>query len=62
MGRAGLYFLPKNQEINGETYIKVLEEHMLDLFHIHGCKVFMQDNAPCRTSKKVKNYIQQKQI
>ena len=62
MGRAGPYFLPKIQEINGKTYIKVLEEHMLDLFHIYRCKVFMQDNAPCHKSKKVKNYLQQKQI
>ena len=28
MGRAGLYFLPKNKKMNSDQYVKVLEEHM----------------------------------
>ena len=30
---------------------------MLSMFHIHSCEVFMQDNAQCHKSKKVKNFL-----
>ena len=62
MGRAGLYFLPKNKKMNSDQYVKVLEEHMLSMFHIHSCEVFMKDNAPCHKSKKVTNFLQQQKI
>ena len=62
MGRAGLYFLPKNKKMNSDQHVKVLEEHMLSMFHIHSCEVFMQDNAPCHKSKKVTNFLQQQKI
>ena len=59
MGRAVLYFLPKNKKMNSNQYVKVLEEQMLSMFHIHSCEVFMQNNAPCHKSKKVTNFLQQ---
>ena len=62
MGRGGLYFLPKNKKMNGEAYIKVLEEHMLSMFRIHNCEMFMQDSAPCHKSKKVMKFFQDKNI
>jgi hypothetical protein len=46
-GRGGLYFLPKNYTMNGETYKKVLADHLLPFIRIHRTMVFLQDGAPC---------------
>ena len=62
MGRAGLYFLPKNKKMNSDQYVKVLEEHMLSMFHIRSSEVFMQGIAPCHKSKKTTNFLQQQKI
>lgn len=56
-GRGGLYFLPKNTTMNSDTYIRVLEDHLITTFAIHGTNLFMHDGAPCHTSKKVKAYL-----
>ena len=48
--------------MNSDQYVKVLEEHMLSMFHIQSCEVFMQDNAPCHKFKKVTNFLQQQKI
>ena len=34
-------------KINANFYVKVLEEHMLNFFRIHGSEVFMHDSALC---------------
>ena len=60
MGRAGLYFLPKNKKMNSDHYVKVLEEHMLSMFHIHSCEVFMQDNANAISQKKLRIFSNSK--
>ena len=60
MARAGLYFLPKNKKMKSEQYVKVLEEHMLNMFYIHSCEVFMQDNAPCQSPKKLRIFSKSK--
>lgn len=57
MGRAGMYFLPKKCTMNGERYITVLEEHLLNFFELHDCQMFMQDGAPCHKSKKVMKWL-----
>lgn len=57
MGRGGLYFLPKNETMNGIKYIDVLEAHLLPFYRIHGCAFFQQDSAPCHTSKLVKKWL-----
>ena len=62
LGRGGLYFLPKNVTMNGERYIGVLENHLLDMMTIHGCTIFMQDGAPCHTAKKVMKWLADKKI
>jgi hypothetical protein len=51
--RGGLYFLPKNCTMNGERYKTVLENHLLPFMRIHGAKFFLQEGAPCHTSKLV---------
>ena len=61
-GRGGLYFLPKNKKMNVELYLQVLEEHMLNFYHIHGSEVFMHDSAPCHKARKITRHFEQKQI
>jgi hypothetical protein len=59
--RGGLYFLPKNCTMNGERYKEVLEHHLLP-FTIHGATHFLQDGAPCHTSKKMKEFLHAKEV
>ena len=52
----------EKQKINADLYVKVLEEHMLNFFRIHGSEVFMRDSAPCHKAKKVTRFLEQQQI
>ena len=61
-GRRGLYFFPQNKKMNAKLYLQVLEEHMLNFYHVHGSEVFMHDNAPCHKARKTTRYLEQKQI
>ena len=61
-GRRGLYSLLQNKKMNAELYLQVLEEHMLNFFHIHGSEVFMQDSASCHKARKITRYLEQNQI
>jgi hypothetical protein len=56
-GRAGLYFIPKKQTMNSDRYIEVLEDHLLNFYELHSCDSFMQDGAPCHTSKKSTKWL-----
>jgi hypothetical protein len=58
----GLYFLPKNVTMNGERYKEVLENHLLPFMEIHRVSHFLQDGAPCHTSKKVKEFLKEKEV
>jgi hypothetical protein len=62
LGRGGLFFLPKNTTMNGNRYIKVLEDHLCDLYNIHQCNFFMQDSAPCHKAKKVMKWLEDRDI
>lgn len=57
LGRAGLFFLPKNMTMKADNYIKVLHDHMLPSYEIQGCDYFLQDNAPCHKAKKVMKWL-----
>ena len=61
-GRGQIYFLPKNKKMNANFYVKVLEEHMLSFFRIHGSEVFMHASAPCHKTIKVTRFLEQQQI
>ena len=61
-GRGIQYFLPQNKKMNAELYLQVLEEHMLNFYHVHGFEVFMHDSAPCHKARKISRYFEQKQI
>jgi arsenate reductase-like glutaredoxin family protein len=61
VGRGGLFFLPKNQMMNGDVYMGVLEDHLFPFIESHGSKYFLQDGAPCHTSKKVMAFLKEKE-
>ena len=48
--------------MNADFYVKVLEEHMISFFHIHGSEVFMHDSAPCHKAKKVTRFLEERHI
>ena len=56
-GRGGLHFLEKGKTMNSARYIMTLEEHLLTHMHVLGTSIFMQDNAPCHTSRKTKKWF-----
>jgi transposase len=62
MGRGGLYFLPKGSTMNGERYMDVLDNHLLPFMALHRASHFLQDGAPCHTSKKVKDFLKEKDL
>jgi transposase len=62
MGRGGLYFLPKGSTMNGERYMNVLDNHLLPIMALHRASHFLQDGAPCHTSKKVKDFLKEKDL
>jgi hypothetical protein len=48
--------------MNGELYIKVLEEKLFPWMERLGATNFLQDSAPCHTSKKLMAHLKDKQI
>ena len=61
-GRGGLKFLPKNQTMNGEWYTAILEDHLLPWYQGRHCNWFMQDGAPCHTSKHSMGWLRDKGV
>ena len=51
LGRAGLYFLPKNVTMKGSIYMNILKEHLFTFWRIHQCDHFIPDGAPALDSK-----------
>ena len=50
-GTGGLYFLLLEQlNLNGEKYVKVLQEKLQLHMTVHQCDIFMHDGAPCHRS------------
>ena len=54
----GLEFLKKGEMMNGDRYLKVLDDKLELFMQMHGCKYFLQDSAPCHKSKKVTKWFQ----
>jgi transposase len=48
--------------MNADLYLNVLEENMLPVFEIHEANLFMHDNAPCHTAKKVTKFMQERNV
>jgi len=61
-GRGCLTILPKNETVNSEKYIKVLQQKLKIFMNVHGCTYFMQDSAPCHVSKKTRNWLRSQKV
>jgi hypothetical protein len=61
VGRGGLFFLPKNKIMNSAVYMSVLKDHLFPFMDINGSKFFLQDGAPCHTSKRVMAFLKEKE-
>ena len=57
VGTGGLYFLTPGTTINGEKYVKVLQEKLQLHMAVHQCDIFMYDGAPCHRSRVVKKFL-----
>jgi hypothetical protein len=56
-GRGGLFFLLKNTTMNGETYQKVLEDHLIPFMVFHQATHFLRNGTSCHTCKHIKEYL-----
>ena len=45
-GRGGLYFIPKNVTMRGDSYLRVLDHHMLPFWDIRRCKKEILSTGP----------------
>ena len=52
-----LYFVAQNEKMNAEMYISVLRNHLKRSMKKTGCKIFMQDGAPCHKAHRVMNWL-----
>ena len=61
-GTGGLYFLTPGTTMNGEKYVKVLQEKLQLHMTVHQCDICMHDVAPCHPSRVVKKFLGEKNI
>ena len=61
-GRGGLYVFPKNVTMRGDSYLKVLDHHMLPFWGIRRCNHFMQDGNLVHRSRFVKKWLKDNHV
>lgn len=61
-GRGSLYELPPKVTMNGDRYMGVLKEKLLPWMESLGATKFLQDGAPCHTSKKVMSFLRENNV
>ena len=61
-GRRDLYFIPKNVTIRGDSYLRVLDHHMLPFWDIRRRNHFMQDGDPVHRSRVVKKWLKDNHV
>ena len=49
--------MKRNEMMDGPRYIKVLDDKLERFMEGHDCTHFLQDSAPCHTSKLVKKWF-----
>ena len=59
---SGFYFLTPRTTMNGEKYVKVLQEKLQLHMTVHQCEIFMRDGVPCHRSRVVKKFLGEKNI
>ena len=57
-----IYFVERNQKMNSEMYQSVLTKHLTKSMKKTGTRTFMQDGAPCHTSKRMKMWFAKQNI
>ena len=60
-GRASIHFLPAKTTMNSDAYINVLREKLFPWMASHRITRFLQDGAPCHTSKKSMAVLKEKE-
>ena len=60
--RRGLYFLLKNVTMRGDSYLRVLDHHMLPFWAILRCNHFMQNGDPVHRSRVVKKGLKDNHV
>ena len=48
--------------MNGEKFVKVLQEKLQLPMTVHQCDIFMHDGAPCHRIRVVKKFLGEKNI
>jgi transposase len=61
-GVGNIHFLPKNTTMNGVRYLSMLQNKIPTAMEDLNTSIFMQDGAPCHTSKIVKNWLHEAKI
>ena len=61
-GRGRLEFLKKGETMNSVRYQATLEEKLLPIFEARGMKWFLQDGAPCHTSKSTREFLERNRV
>jgi transposase len=61
-GRGSIFFLPPKTTMNSDRYMAMLNEKLFPFMQIHGATHFLQDGAPCHTSKKVMAFLREKRV
>jgi transposase len=61
-GRGSIFFLPPKMTMNSDCYIAMLDEKLFRFMDLHSATRFLQDGAPCHTSKKVMEFLKEKRI
>ena len=61
-GVGELVILPKNEMMNQYNYLELLCDYLPDSFENASATFFMQDSAPCRTAKSVKQWLNDCQV
>jgi len=51
--------MPKGTTINGEVYLKILQEKLPTFMDLHNCNYFQHDGAPCHNVQTVKRFLAQ---
>ena len=61
-GRGGLYFFTKNVTMRGDSYLRVLDHHMMPFWYIRQCNHFMQDGDSVHRSRVVKKWLKDNHV
>ena len=61
-GTGGLNFLTPGTTMNGEKYVKILQEKLQLHMTVHQCDIFIHVRAPCHRSRVVKKFLWEKNI